>query len=92
MNYTIVIVLTNITDFNFTVGSDSINWTQTQALTPYVGISQDFSIDHREYYNQTFDFSVSTAGEWKLQFLLFTEGQPVSQDSYREVHLWLIVS
>jgi uncharacterized membrane protein len=92
MNYTIVIVLTNTTNYNFTVGSNSIDWPLTQALTPYVGISQNFSIDHREYYNRTFDFSVSASGEWKLQFLLFTEGQPISQDSYREVHLWLNVT
>jgi len=93
MNYTIVIVLTNTTDYNFTIGEDTIDWGTSHQLTPYVGIAQDFSIDHLEYYNQTFNFSVSAPGEWKMQFLLYTEGQVItSQDSYREVHLWLNVT
>lgn len=93
MNYTIVIVLTNVTDYNFTIGENSVDWSQDHALSPYVGIAQNFSIDHLEYYNQTFDFSVTAPGEWKLQFLLYTEGQIItSQEAYREVHLWLNVT
>lgn len=93
MNYTIVIVLTNTTDYNFTIGEDTIDWGTNHTLQPYVGIAQDFSIDHLEYYNQTFNFSVSAPGEWKMQFLLYTEGQVVtSQEAYREVHLWLNVT
>ncbi|MEM0344221.1 MAG: DUF1616 domain-containing protein [Thermoplasmata archaeon] len=93
MNYTIVIVLTSVADYNFSIGENAIDWGATHPLTPYVGIAQDFSIDHLEYYNQTFNFSVTAPGEWKLQFLLYTEGQPItSQESYREVHLWLNVS
>ncbi|MGQ9588201.1 MAG: DUF1616 domain-containing protein [Thermoplasmata archaeon] len=91
-NYTIVIVLTNRTNYNFTVGENSIAWTQTHSLSPYDGIAQNFSLDHLEYYNQTFNFSVTATGSWKLQFLLYTEGQPLTQDSYREVHLWLNVA
>jgi len=91
-NYTILIVLTNQTNYNFTVEEDSIAWTQTHSLSPYGGIAQDFSLEHLEYYNQTFNFSVSDPGTWKLQFLLYTEGQPLTQDSYREVHLWLNVT
>ncbi len=91
-NYTIVIVLTNQTNYNFTVEEDSIAWTQTHSLSPYGGIAQDFSLEHLEYYNQTFNFSVTDPGTWKLQFLLYTEGQPLTQDSYREVHLWLNVT
>lgn len=92
VNYTIVIVLTNVTDYNFTVGQDTIDWGTTHGLSPYVAISQDFSLEHLEYYNRTFDFNVTEEGVWKLQFLLYTEGQPLTQDSYRGVHLWLIVS
>jgi len=91
-NYTIVIVLTNQTNYNFTVEEDSIAWTQTHSLSSYGGIAQDFSLEHLEYYNQTFNFSVTDPGTWKLQFLLYTEGQPLTQDSYREVHLWLNVT
>lgn len=92
MNYTIVIVLTNATDYNFTTDDYSIDWGQTNVMTPYSAIAQNFSIDHLEYYNQTFDFNVTEEGTWKLQFLLFIEGQPLTQDSYRGTHLWLIVS
>lgn len=93
MNYTIVIVLTNRTNYNFSVEEHAIDWNSTHALTPYQGIAQNFTLDHLEYYNQTFDFNVTTAGEnWKLQFLLYIEGQPFTQESYREVHLWLNVT
>jgi uncharacterized membrane protein len=92
VNYTIVIVLTNSTNYNFTVGQDSIAWNATHSMAPYSGIAQDFSLEHEEYYNQTFDFDVTADGTWKLQFLLFTEGQPISQDAYRTVHMWLVVS
>lgn len=93
MNYTIVIVLTSVADYNFSIGENAIDWGATHPLTPYIGIAQNFSIDHLEYYNQTFNFSVTAPGEWKLQFLLYTEGQPItSQESYREVHLWLNVT
>jgi uncharacterized membrane protein len=92
VNYTIVLVLTNVTDYNFTVAENTIDWAETQTLIPYSGISQDFTLDHLDYYNQTFDFSVSAEGMWKLQFLLYIDGQEYDQDSYREVHLWLDVS
>ena len=92
VNYTIVIVLTNSTDYNFTVGQDTIAWNATHSMAPFSGIAQDFSLEHEEYYNQTFDFSVTADGTWKLQFLLFTEGQPISQDAYRTAHLWLVVT
>lgn len=92
VNYTMVLVLTNVTDYNYTVEESSIDWNVTHGLSPYVGIAQDFSLEHLEYYNQTFDFSVTEEGTWKLQFMLFLEGQPLTQESYRELHLWLIVS
>ena len=92
VNYTIVLVLTNVTNYNFTVDENTIDWADTQNLTPYSGISQNFTLDHLEYYNQTFDFSVSAEGMWKLQFLLYIDGQEYDQESYREVHLWLDVS
>ena len=91
MNYTVVLVLTNVTNYNFTVDQDTIDWAETHNMTPYSGISEDFTLDHLEYYNQTFDFLVSAEGEWKLQFLLYIEGQEITQESYREVHLWLDV-
>ncbi len=91
-NYTIAMVLTNITDNTTTVGSWSIDWMAVNSLTPYQAIAQNFTLDHLQYYNQTFDFEVTAQGDWKLQFLLLIDGQPVSQDAYREVHLWLFVT
>jgi uncharacterized membrane protein len=91
-NYTVVIVLTTKTNYNFSVGQWSIDWVQTQSLSPYVGIAQNFSLEHLDYYNRTFDFDVLAPGEWKLQLLLYLEGQPINQDSYRELHLWLNVT
>ncbi len=92
LNYTIVIVLTTADDANFEVSEDSIDWGQSHPLTPRLGIAQDFSLEHLEYYNQTFTFSVISAGAWKMQFLLYTEGQDIDQNAYREVHLWLEVT
>jgi uncharacterized membrane protein len=91
-NYTVVIVLTTTVNYNFSVGQWSIDWAETQSLSPYVGIAQNFSLEHLEYYNQTFDFDVQAPGKWKLQLLLYLEGQLVNQDSYRELHLWLDVT
>ncbi|MEW5748747.1 MAG: DUF1616 domain-containing protein [Candidatus Thermoplasmatota archaeon] len=91
VDYTLVLVLTNATDGNFTVGQDTIDWDATHELTPRVGIAQDFSLEHLAYYNQTFDFNITQEGEWKLQVMLFLEGQPIGQDPYREVHLWVDV-
>jgi len=92
INYSIVIGLTTAADANFEIAENSIDWDQSHALTPHVAIAQNFSLVHLDYYNQTFNFTVTAPGTWKLQFLLFTEGQPISQDSYREVHLWLNVT
>ena len=92
MNYTCVIVLTTVEDGNFEIVEDSVDWDQSHALTPHAAIAQNFSLNHLDYYNQTFNFTVIATGVWKLQFMLFTEGQPISQDSYREVHLWLNVT
>ena len=91
-DYTIAIVLTNLTDNTTQVNSYTIDWNQTHPLTPYQAIAQNFTLDHLDYYNVTFDFRVTSAGTWKLQFLLMIDGEPVSQDPYREVHLWLNVT
>ncbi|UCE92285.1 MAG: DUF1616 domain-containing protein [Methanobacteriota archaeon] len=92
MNYTIVLVLTNVTEQNFTVDDSFIDWRSTQHLGPFSGVAQQFTLNDQEYYNQTLNFSVAASGEWKLQFLLYVDGQPLTQDSYREVHLWLDVA
>ena len=91
MDYTIVLVLTNVTEWNFTVDETAVDWQSTQTLEPHSGVSQAFTLDDQEYYNQTVDFTVTSSGIWKLQVLLYVEGQEFTQDSYREVHLWLDV-
>jgi uncharacterized membrane protein len=90
-NYTVAIVLTNITDNTTLVDTWSIDWGDVHSLTPYMAIAQNFTLEHLQYYNQTFDFEVTAQGTWKLQFLLMIDGEPVSQEAYREVHLWLFV-
>jgi len=91
-DYTIAVILTNITDNTTTVDSWSIDWGGVHHLTPYRAVAQNFTLDHLQYYNQTFDFEVNSEGTWKMQFLLLIDGQPVTQDAYREVHLWLFVT
>ena len=91
LNYTIAIVLTNLTDNSSVVTRFSINWSQTNVLVPHQAIAQNFTLQHLQYYNETFGFNASTSGTWKMQFLLFTEGQQISQNAYLEVHLWLNV-
>ena len=92
LNYMIAIVLTNETDNSTSAVQYSFNWAQTQVLVPHQAIAQNFTLQHLQYYNQTFDFKVTATGTWKLQFLLYVEGQPITQDAYREVHLWLNVA
>jgi uncharacterized membrane protein len=92
LNYTIAIVLTNVTDNSTIVTQWSTNWSQDHALSPHQAIAQNFTLQHLEYYNQTFSFNVISTGTWKLQFLLFIQEQPITQDAYREVHLWLGVT
>lgn len=91
-NYTIALVLTNLTDNTTVVDSYSIDWEGVSALIPYRAIAQNFTLDHLDYYNQTFNFTVTAPGVWKLQVLLFIDDQPVSQQAYREVFLWLGVT
>ncbi|OGS44496.1 MAG: hypothetical protein A3K76_06335, partial [Euryarchaeota archaeon RBG_13_57_23] len=68
-NYTIAIILTSSTDNTTIVDTYSIDWNQTHSLTPFRAIAQNFTLDHLEYYNTTFEFSVTSPGTWKLQFL-----------------------
>lgn len=92
VNYTIAVVLTNETDNSSSVSQYSIDWAQTHALIPHQAIAQNFTLQHLQYFNQTFDFNVTATGTWKLQLLLYIEGQPITQNAYREVHLWLNVT
>ncbi|MCU0853144.1 MAG: DUF1616 domain-containing protein, partial [Thermoplasmata archaeon] len=91
-NYTIIIVLTSETDNSTSVAEWTIDWNDPHALVPHQGIAQNFTLDHLDYYNTTFNFTVTAPGVWKLQFLLYLEGQPLTQESYREVYLWLNVT
>ena len=92
LDYTIAIVLTDVTDNSTTVTQWSTNWSQDHALTPHQAIAQNFTLQHLEYYNHTFSFNVNSTGTWKLQFLLYLQGEPITQSAYREVHLWLNVT
>jgi uncharacterized membrane protein len=91
-NYTLAVVLTSSTDNSTNVTQWSINWSQDQALVPHQALAQNFTLQNLDYYNRTFNFTVSSIGPWKLQFLLYIQGQPITQNAYREVHLWLRVT
>lgn len=92
-DYMLLILITSPDDNTTGVGSYGINWSGTHDLSPNSGIAQNFSLDHLADYNRTFNFTVTSSGEWKLQFLLYLAGDPVTQvDYYREVHLWLAVT
>jgi len=92
-NYTLVVILTSAANNSTVVGSYGIDWSQTHTLSPNSGIAQNLTLNHLDYYNETFNFTVTSSGEWKLQFLLYLEGQPFTQQGYyREVHLWLNVT
>jgi len=92
-SYTLMIILTSLDDNSTRVGSYDVDWSGTNELSPNLGIAQNFSLEHLDDYNQTFNFTVSSSGEWKLQFLLYLDGDPLTQlGYYREVHLWLDVT
>ncbi len=92
-SYIIMIIITSASNNNTSAGSYGIDWNQTHDLSPNNGIAQNFTLDHLQSYNETFNFTVTSSGEWKLQFLLYLEGQPLTQtNAYREVHLWLRVA
>ena len=91
--YTIMIIITNVSNNATSAGSYNIDWAQTHDLSPNTGLAQNFTLNHQESYNRTFNFTIASSGEWKLQFLLYLDGQPLTQVSaYREVHLWLDVT
>ena len=92
-DYTILIIITSDTNNNTSAGSYGIDWSVTYSLSPNLGIAQNFTLDHLQSYNKTFNFTVPSSGEWKLQFLLYLDGQQLTQaNAYREVHLWLNVT
>ena len=91
-DYTIVLVLTSEENYNFTVGDFEIDWNGSHQLSPFIGIAQNFSLDHLDYYNRTLNFSATDGGSWKLQFLLYKDDQLITPEYYREVHLWLNVT
>ncbi len=91
--YTLMIIITTTANNNTSAGSWGIDWTQTHNLSGNMGIAQNFTLLNDESYNRTFNFTVGSSGEWKLQFLLYFDGQQLTQlDAYREVHLWLNVT
>ena len=92
-NYSLVICLqrqnstTNITHWNATdpFGGPVV-------FDEGLAYASNFSLEPREYNNKSFRFSISETGTFKLRFMLFLEGQSVTEQPYREVYLWLFVS
>jgi uncharacterized membrane protein len=92
-NYSLVICLqrqnstTNITHWNATdpFGGPVL-------FNEGLAYASNFSLEPGEYNNKSFRFSISETGTFKLRFMLFLEGQSLTEQPYREVYLWLFVS
>ncbi|MEM4262229.1 MAG: DUF1616 domain-containing protein [Thermoplasmata archaeon] len=92
-NYSLVICLQR--------QNSTTNVTHWSAADPFAGpvpfdeglaYASNFSLSPGEYNNNSFRFSISETGTFKLRFMLFLEGQSVSEQPYREVYLWLFVT
>ncbi|MCK4445352.1 MAG: DUF1616 domain-containing protein [Thermoplasmata archaeon] len=84
-SYTIVIELAEVNFvMNDTTGQEEpIELSRTQ-----IG-SLNLTLDHDEMWEAPFSFSVGEVGDYKLELLLFKDGD--LSDSYRSLHLWVEV-
>ena len=90
-NYSLVISLQrqNSTLISHWSGTDPFS--TPIGLDDGIALSHNFTLNPSEYENNTFRFSVSQNGTFKLRFMLFLEGQELTEEPYREVYLWLEV-
>jgi uncharacterized membrane protein len=92
-NYSLVILLQpqNVTGANLTHWRHGDPFTGNQSMDRGLGMERNFTLQPGEYLNSTYNFSISQLGTFKLRFMLFLEGQSLTQEPYREVYLWLHV-
>lgn len=91
--YSLVILLQpqNVTGENMTHWRVGDPFTGNQALDSGLGMARNFTLDPHDYMNATYNFSVTQLGTFKLRFMLFLDGQSLTEEPYREVYLWLHV-
>jgi len=92
-NYSLVILLQpqNVTGANLTHWRQGDPFTGNRSMDQGLGMARNFTLQPGEYMNSTYNFSISQLGTFKLRFMLFLEGQSLTQEPYREVYLWLHV-
>ena len=92
-NYSLVILLQsqNVTGANLTHWRQGNPFAGNQSMDRGLGMARNFTLQPGEYLNSTYNFSISQLGTFKLRFMLFLEGQSLTQEPYREVYLWLHV-
>ena len=76
---------------NVTHWSDADPFWGTVSFDEGLAYASNFSLSPGEYNNNSFRFSVSETGTFKLRFMLFLEGQSIAEQPYREAYLWLSV-
>ncbi len=52
--------------------------------------TEDVSLDHEKLWESPFVFSIDDAGDYKVEFLLYKDGD--LSEAYRSLHLWVEVS
>jgi uncharacterized membrane protein len=92
-NYSLVILLQpqNVTGANLTHWRQGDPFAGNRSMDRGLGMARNFTLQPGEYLNSTYNFSISQLGTFKLRFMLFLEGQSLTQEPYREVYLWLHV-
>jgi len=92
-NYSLVILLQpqNVTGANLTHWRQGNPFIGDQSMDRGLGMERSFTLQPGDYMNSTYNFSISQLGTFKLRFMLFLEGQSLTQEPYREVYLWLHV-
>jgi len=92
-NYSLVILLQpqNVTGANLTHWRQGDPFTGNRSMDQGLGMERSFTLQPGDYMNSTYNFSISQLGTFKLRFMLFLEGQSLTQEPYREVYLWLHV-
>jgi len=92
-SYRLVILLQpqNVTGANLTHWRQGNPFIGNQSMDQGLGMARNFTLQPGDYMNSTYNFSISQLGTFKLRFMLFLEGQSLTQEPYREVYLWLHV-
>lgn len=90
-NYSLIISLQKQNSTAITHWDQSDPFILSSSLDDGIALSSNFTLDPNQYENGTFNFTVVEIGIFKLRFMLFLEGQELTEKPYREAYLWLFV-